>query len=136
MSLREYRVLGADGAQLPIDRTNPFPTASATRGALQRYTGTAAALTTVLIPAPGAGLRIVVRYWVLQNETATPSTMILSNGGAPAFRYLGQNQGDGMAAFFAAGDDWEIAANTAVNLILSAAVQWGYSIGFWVEAAP
>lgn len=134
MSLREYRVLGADGAQLPIDRTNPFPTASATRGALQRYTGTAAALTNVLVPAPGAGLRIVVRYWVVQNESATASTAILRNGGAGAFRYHAQNQGDGLGAFFTAGDDWELSTNTAVNLILSAAVSWGYSIGFWIEA--
>lgn len=134
MILREYTVLDAAGARLPIDRNNPIPTASATGGAIIRLTGTAAGLTNVLIAAPGAGFRIVVRYWIVQNESATASTMILRNGGADAFRYLAQNQGDGLAAFFTAGDDWEITENTAVNLILSAAVSWGYSIGYWTEA--
>jgi len=120
-----------------VDEKSPVPVASAARGAYTRYCGTVnAAGVNQLIAAPPAGHRIVVRYFVIQNESVVATTLSLRNGGVPTYRYLAQYQGDGLAAFFTAGDDWELSAAVPLNLFLSGANLHGYSVGFWVEAIP
>ena len=135
MAIVNRYVISEDGTQQPITRVNPVPTASATRGVITRIVGATNALgVTTLIPAPGAGMRIVVRYFIIQNWSAVATTWYLRSGGATHFQYLGQNIGNGLAAFFTAGDDWEIQPNTPVNLALSAGANHSYTIGYWVEA--
>lgn len=135
MPLRNRQVISEDGTQQPINRSNPIPTASATRGAITRLSGTVNTLgVNTLIPAPGVGMRIVVRYWIIQNLSAVSTQWYLRSGGATHFQYLGSNIGNGFSAFFTAGDDWEIQSNTPVNLALSAAANHAYTIGYWVEA--
>jgi hypothetical protein len=90
-----------------------------------------------LIAAPAQGTaRIVVKRFVIENESATATTMILKDGnGNEAFRRLGQNQGDGLAAEFDTGHEWRLDPGTALILNLDGANQCGYSIGYWLEQA-
>ena len=86
-----------------------------------------------LIAAPASGVRIVVTAILLQNESATATTMILKDGATARIRYLGQNQGDGLLLKFSPGREWKLTAATALNLNLSGANSCGYSIQYYTE---
>lgn len=88
---------------------------------------------TSVIASPGAGYRIVVHSFVIQNESATASTAYLQDQ-VTRWRVLGQSQGDGLAMVFDAMQPWKLNANTALYLRLSAAVQWGISVQYSIEA--
>jgi hypothetical protein len=88
-----------------------------------------------LAAAPGAGLQIVITSIVLQNESATATTMIVKAGATAVLRALGQNQGDGIALVFPPGQALALGANTALVLNLSGANSCGYSIAYYVDAA-
>jgi hypothetical protein len=90
-----------------------------------------------IVNAPGAGFRIVVAGFVIQNESATATTMILRDGVAPAagrFRCLGQAQGDGLSKDFDPEHVWKLAENNPVVLNLSGANSCGYTIQYYTEA--
>jgi len=96
----------------------------------------AAAGDTALVAAPGAGNRICVSAFLIQNESAVATTMILRSAAtANAWRAIGQNQGDGFAMVFALARPWKLNANEALNLNLSGANQCNYSVMYYVEAA-
>ena len=99
-----------------------------------QVTGTAATSgDNELIAAPGAGVRIVVTAFVIQNESATATTMILRDGTTAKWRCLGQNQGDGLAVVLPPGRAWKLTANAALNLNLSGANSCGYSVQYYTE---
>jgi hypothetical protein len=85
-----------------------------------------------LIAAPAAGFRIVVYSFVIQNESATATTMELQDV-VTRWRVLGQNQGDGLAMAFDAMQPWRLTAATALTLRLSGANSCGYSVQYAVE---
>jgi hypothetical protein len=85
-----------------------------------------------LIAAPATGSRIVVWSFVIQNESATATTMILKDA-VDRYRVLGQNQGDGLAMVFDAMQPWRLNAATALTLNLSGANSCGYSIQYSIE---
>ena len=88
-----------------------------------------------LIAAPGAGKQIVVSSLILQNESATATTMIVKAGSTAILRVLGQNQGDGAALVFPPERCLLIGANAALVLNLSGANSCGYSVVYYVDAA-
>jgi hypothetical protein len=100
--------------------------------------GTAAASgDNVIIAAPGTGQRLVVTAFVIQNESATATTMILKDGDSPTggrWRCLGQNQGDGLAMIFHPQHPWRLSLNSPLVLNLSGANQCGYSVQYYTEA--
>ena len=77
---------------LPV--TNPQLTATGTKSAAGDNT---------LIAAPGAGKQIVISALILQNESATATTLIVKAGATAVMRCLAQNQGDGLALAPCAG---------------------------------
>ena len=88
-----------------------------------------------IIAAPGTtGGRIVITDVVLQNESSTPTTMILKDGvgGTVKLRCLAQNQGDGIAMVYAPDSRPKLTANTLLDLNLSGANSCGYTIGYYL----
>lgn len=136
IAIAEYKEHSADGTHQPVDEEHPLPVFLVGGTASDReeivITGTVAALgLTPLVAAPGPGLRIQVTAFVIQNEAALPVTITLYNGPNPAWRVLGQNQGDGLALVFASAHPWRLDVNTALQINLSAARQCGYSIKYY-----
>lgn len=93
----------------------------------------AAAGSNVIVVAPAAGFRIVVYAFVIQNESANPTTMDLQDG-VSGWRCLAQNQGDGLTIAFDALQPWKLRPAAALALWLSAANSCGYSVQYAVEA--
>ena len=87
----------------------------------------------VIIAAPGTGQRICIMSFSIQNESATPTTMILKDGSTDRFRFLGQNQGDSMTWGWGLEQEWRLAENSALNLNLSGANQCGYNVAYFIE---
>jgi hypothetical protein len=106
----------------------------ASSGAITVIKGTNAANgNTTLVAAPVIG-RIVVCNFVIQNESAVATTMMLTNGaGGTGYRALGFNQGDGLTMVFPQGFEWRLTPLTALVMNLSGANSCGYSIGYFVE---
>lgn len=87
-----------------------------------------------LILAPGAGRRLVVTAFCIQNASAVATTAILRSAStANGWRVLGQNQGDGLAMSFGNGREWRLNANEALVLNLSAAQTHNYSVSYFQE---
>ena len=88
-----------------------------------------------LITAPAAGYRLVIKGWYVQNESATATTIVMANGtGESNYRYLAQNQGDGIGRVYEAFNEWRLTAATALILNLSGANSHGYWLEYWTEA--
>ncbi len=126
-----------------IDSSNPLPVTTVPAGGgtavddadLVYITGTTAvAGMTTLVAAPGAGTRIVVSAFMVQNESAVATTVQVGPGGASAFRALLQTQGAALSGSFLAGREWKLAANTALTVTLSAANSHGYSVVYYTES--
>ena len=113
---------------------NTLRTEQAKRSLTQVCSTASAAGDTAVVAAPGAGYRLVVTSFVIQNESAAATTMLLKSGSVVCWRCLGQNQGDGLSKDFAVGHSWRLAENAALNLNLSGANQCGYSVSYFVEA--
>lgn len=86
-----------------------------------------------IVAAPGSGLSIYITHLVLQNESATATTIILKDSGN-RMRYLGQTQGSGLVLTFPERREIKLAVNTALILNLSGANSCGYSIGYYTGA--
>lgn len=101
-----------------------------------RVAGTKAASgDNTLIAAPAAGYRLVIKGWYVQNESATATTIVMANGtGESNYRYLAQNQGDGIGRVYEAFNEWRLTAATALILNLSGANSHGYWVEYWTEA--
>jgi hypothetical protein len=86
-----------------------------------------------LIPAPGAGKRIVITFLMIQNKSSSAVTMKLEwSGGDQIREMLAQNQGDGLANE-PAPDARLMATNQSLILNLSAAEDCTYSIDYYIE---
>lgn len=105
--------------------------------ALTTWNGTrAVAGDNQLVAAPGAGRRLVVTAFVIQNESTTPVIMRLRSGTtANGWRCLGQNQGDGLAMTFGSGNEWRLYPNDPLNFELSDNRVCAFSISYYTEAA-
>jgi len=98
-------------------------------------TGTAASSgDNTLVAAPGSGMRTVVTAIIVQEESGTATTMIVKQGSTAKVRFLGQNQGDGLAWRFPAGRPWKLPDNAVLVLNLSGANQVGYTVEYYQEA--
>ena len=142
--------LGAEGSASDLDRGQQVMSASlpvaiasdqsvvpteAPAQTITRITGTKAGSgDNELVATPGAGQRIVVSFWNVQNESAVATTLIMKSGATNKFRFLAQNQGDMFGADFFPGREWNLAENEALNLNLSGANSCGYNVGYWTEA--
>jgi len=126
---------GVDIGDVTVNNTASNPVVvSMAEETLSWATGTKAASgDNELIAAPAAGVRIVVTAILLQNESATATTMILKDGATAKIRCFGQNQGDGLLLKFSPGREWKLTAATALNLNLSGANTCGYSIQYYTE---
>ena len=135
MAKAKVEVYSSDGTRQPVDLEYPLCVA-APGGPLNYLSSTVSATgPTQLLAAPGAGQRIVVVAFVLQNESQTGTTIILRDGTSDRWRYLGQSQGDHLSMVFAPGSEWRLSANAALNIVLSGNNQCGYSIAYHVERA-
>ena len=114
------------GASLPVSS----PTRTFTMA-----TGTAASSgDNTLIAAPGAGVRLVIKELMVQNESATDTTAIIKFAATAKWRALLSGSNKGAIAFdFADGDEWRLGANEALVLNLSAANSHGYSVRYRTE---
>ena len=87
-----------------------------------------------IVAAPGAGNRIIVLAFVMQNESATPTTMILRSAATSnGWRFLGQNQGDGLSKDFALARPWKLGTNEALNLNLDGNNSCSVSVMYYTE---
>lgn len=84
-----------------------------------------------IISAPGENFAIWVTHLILQNESATPTTIIIK-GSNNLIRCLGQLQGDGISLVFPAGREIRLVTNTHLILNLSGDNSCGYSIGYYI----
>jgi hypothetical protein len=87
-----------------------------------------------LVAAPAAGMQIVITTLILQNESATATTLIVKAGTTAVLRTLAQNQGDGLALVFPPGQGLALGSAAALVLNLSGANACGYTIFYYVDA--
>ena len=95
---------------------------------------TAASGVTTLVAAPGAGRRIVVNAFMVQNESAVATVAQVGQGGAAQFRALLQTQGASLSGAFEKDREWKLPANTALTVTLSTANTHGYSVRYYTES--
>jgi hypothetical protein len=87
-----------------------------------------------LVATPGTQHRIVVVAFVIQNESATATTMILRSAATTnGWRFLAQNQGDGLAMNLGPTGAWRLGRNEALVLNLSGANSCGYTVHYFLE---
>ena len=86
-----------------------------------------------IVVAPGSGLSIYVTHILIQNESATSTTVIVKDT-ANRIRFLAQTQGALFSAIFPGRREIKLTANTALILNLSGANSIGYSIGYYTAA--
>lgn len=118
------------------DKTFALPVHLASRGITVTVVNTTASTTgdNEIVAAPGAGNRIVVTAFVMQNESATATTLILRSAATTnGWRMLCQNQGDGLSKDFPDGAPWRLGANEALNLNLSGANSCGVTVMYYTE---
>ncbi len=86
-----------------------------------------------VLAAPGADWRIVITDLVVQNESATETTVILKDGTTSIWRGLLQNQGDALSLSFTPERYLKLTENTAFIVNLSAANSHGVSVYYFKE---
>ena len=90
----------------------------------------------VVIAQPNVPQRLVITALQVQNESATPVTIIVKAGGSPFWRTLAQNQGDGVCLPLVPGRGISLGFDQAQNgnaliINLSTGVQVGYSLQYY-----
>ena len=136
---------GSDGdyAPLEVDANGSLHatvagtvTANKATRTLTWATGTAASSGhNSIVGAPGASTRIVVKYLMAQNESATATTAIWEDDTTAKIRSYHAAVGNGSIWQFEDGSEWRLTANKALQLNLSGANSHGYTVGYWTEAA-
>jgi hypothetical protein len=84
-----------------------------------------------IIPAPGTGKRLVVYTAMVQNESATDTTVRLIDI-VPRFRALLSQYG-WLPLAFGLQVAWKLTENTALTINLSGANSHGYSVQYSIE---
>lgn len=87
-----------------------------------------------LIAAPGATRRLVIIDIVVQNESATETTVLLKSGSTTQWRGK-LVAGAALSMSFQRGQEWRLGANEALNLDLGGANSHGYSVRYMTELA-
>ncbi len=90
---------------------------------------------TPILASPGANLRLVIAFLILQNESTTADLLLVKEGNTVKMRVLAQNQGDGIAMSIPPRYEWRLPGNTALNLNKAQAVASGFTVGYYVEPA-
>jgi hypothetical protein len=133
MPIADITVHSYDGTKQRVSQDNPFPVTRGRSLDVIRITGTfnINGMNTV-IAAPGAANRLVVQYFIIQNESATATTTEIGEDGAGVFRALLQHQGQSISGFFSGGEEWQLPLNSALTVTLDGANQHNYTVGYWV----
>jgi hypothetical protein len=96
-------------------------------------TGTAStATTTAAIAAPGAGVSIYVSFIRVELEGTTAQTITIRDGSTDRIRFYLSSQGSVKDISLAANREFKLTANTALNIVSSAASAFNYTIGYFV----
>lgn len=96
-------------------------------------TGTAStATTTAAIAAPGTGLSIYVSFIRVELEGTTAQTITVRDGSTDRIRFYLSSQGSDKDISLAADRELKLTANTALNIVSSAASAFNYTIGYFV----
>jgi hypothetical protein len=96
-------------------------------------TGTAStATTTAAIAAPGAGVSIYVSFIRVELEGTTAQTITIRDGSTDRIRFYLSSQGSVKDISLAADRELKLTANTALNIVSSAASAFNYTIGYFV----
>lgn len=82
-----------------------------------------------LVPAPGAGKRVVIEELVIQNEAATANTITVKNGTATMRRRLLQTQGSDVTI-----SNRKLDMNKALVVTLSAATVVNYYLRYRIDS--
>lgn len=96
-------------------------------------TGTAStATTTAAIAAPGAGVSIYVSFIRVELEGTTAQTITVRDGSTDRIRFYLSAQGSVKDISLAENREFKLTANTALNIVSSAASAFNYTIGYFV----
>lgn len=107
-------------------------------GMCHTYCDTFAALgnNTVIAAPTVPARRIVILAFTIQNESVTPTTMILRSGSSTnGWRVLAQNQGDGLSKTFSPGHAWKLNQNEPLILNLSGTNSCSCSVQYLLDVA-
>lgn len=89
---------------------------------------------TSIVTAPGAGNSVYITHLVIQNITATSTTVNVKAGGTTVLSFLLPSQGASQVITFPQRRDFKLAANTALILQATTANAITYSIGYFTGA--
>lgn len=103
----------------------------------QSYTPFATTISTsgdnTVVAAPGAGNRFVIKDLVIQNESATTTTVLVKSGSTTCWRaVLAERQA--LTLSFETLQEWRLGTNEALVINLSGANSHGVSGRRWTEA--
>ncbi|NIV36429.1 MAG: hypothetical protein GWN58_45435 [Anaerolineae bacterium] len=102
---------------------------------LTHYTGQKAASgSNQIVAAPGAGTRIVVVSFMVQNASAVATTVIMEDGTTDVFTALLQTQGAALSGSFLSGQEWRLSENAALQVNLSAANSHNVNVSYFTES--
>lgn len=89
---------------------------------------------TSIVTAPGVGNSVYITHLVVQNITATSTTVNVKAGGTTVLSFLLPSQGASQVITFPQRRDFKLAANTALILQATTANAITYSIGYFTGA--
>jgi hypothetical protein len=99
-----------------------------------QYTGTVSTSgDTTLIAAPGAGQKIVIVSYTVQNESGSSTVILLKDGSTTKRRLWTEQKVDGESKTFPFNAYWRLSTNSALAINLSGANQVGVSIDYFIE---
>jgi hypothetical protein len=87
-----------------------------------------------IVAAPGSGIRVCLTNILFQQESTTPTVILLKDGSTVKKRFFGVLQGDGIPPItYPQGFELKLTANTALILNISSANTVGYSFEYYLE---
>lgn len=86
-----------------------------------------------LIAAPGAGQRIAITLFIIENNTGVATSLQLKDGSTTQWTFVNNAIGDCFSCIFPHKQEWRLSANSALVLNLGAANQHFYNVNYFVE---
>lgn len=86
-----------------------------------------------LIAAPGAGMRLVIRELMVENESGSETTIIIKNGATAIKRRMTTAKGHGYGRAYPPGGELRLAENSALVANLSGANTIGWHAEYITE---